>query len=192
MREKDKRVLNTKNVLYKIFHFLTHWIRSRFYELFLSFVRSFVFFILILSHCVMIYLKSNLFFFLRVFFSTPCIACCKLLRSALSFSSKKNSRWLLLRICVRIRENERSRSFVFGARRVSSAQKNIYMRKRNMYWHTLEHITQKKNEKRARSLVGGMHHRTMFSVMMFLLSRCFHACNTIEKEEKKRTSTNGR
>jgi len=30
-----------------------------------------------------------------------------------------------------------------------------------------------------------MHHRTMFSVMMFLLSRCFHACNTIEKEEKK-------
>jgi len=24
MREKDKRVLNTKNVLYKIFHFLTH------------------------------------------------------------------------------------------------------------------------------------------------------------------------
>ena len=67
MREKDKRVLNTKNVLYKIFHFLTHWIRSRFYELFLSFVRFFFF--LFYRIVLWIYLKSNLFFFLRVFFS---------------------------------------------------------------------------------------------------------------------------
>jgi hypothetical protein len=71
------------------------------------------------------YVKSIPFFSC---FLTPCVACRKLAVRLIALLKKKNSRWLLLRIYVRIRKRERKRSRfpLFWPRCVSDARKKKY------------------------------------------------------------------
>ncbi len=104
---------NKRNVLYKILHSLTHLIRSRFPKFFFSFLFLST---LLGEFCTTLfyYICSIKIFF--SFFLTPCVTCCKILRSGLSLSSKKKPRhdFCCVYICKNKREREVARSFVFG------------------------------------------------------------------------------